>query len=115
MKLIIYITGKPIIHGYKRRDFRWVPKHNCYLYQEKEFLPSEFNAACEKIMRDNQDMYPLVRVIEVSDSSENWEAAPPVTTITTAREITVAEAEAVMEHLAPHRLKKKPGPKTAAA
>ncbi len=115
MKLIIYIKGKPNIHGHKRRDFRWVPQHNCYLYREREFTVSEFNVESEKIMRDNQDLYPLVRVLDDYMQTDSWESPPPVATLTTAREITVAEAEDVMERMAPHRLKKKPGPKTAAA
>jgi hypothetical protein len=110
MKLIIYSRGKPITHGYKQREFRWMPKHNCYVFREKEFSPEEFNEQVEKIVMDNLDLRPMVRVV-----GDVFESAPSITTITTAREITIAEAEDVMERLAPHRLKKKPGPKSVAA
>jgi len=110
MKLIIYAKGKPIIHGYKQREFRWMPKHNCYVYRETEYSPEEFNQAVEKVMQDNQDLRPMVRVLDVNEST-----VAPITTISVAHEITIAEAEDVMERLAPHRLKKKPGPKSVAA
>ena len=52
----------------------------------------------------------MVRVLDVNESM-----VAPITTISVAHEITIAEAEDVMERLAPHRLKKKPGPKSVAA
>ncbi len=113
IKLIIYVKGKPIIHGYKQREFRWMPKHNCYVFREQEFTPKEYDAIHEKVMMDNQDLRPMVRVLVDVAAPDEWEAPPAITTIT-AKEITVADAEAVMERLAPHRLKKKPGPKVAA-
>lgn len=109
MKLIIYAKGKPIIHGYKQREFRWMQKHGCYVFREKEYAPEEFNAAVEKVMQDNLDLHPMVRVLDVEA------VVAPITTISVAREVTVSEAEEVMERLAPHRLKKKPGPKSVAA
>ncbi len=106
-RLIIYVSGKPLLHGHKRREFLWSPAHKCYLYGGKEIEAAEFNAIYEKAMRTNADMNPRVLVTNADAS-----AAPiaPVATIA-AHEITTEEAEAVLARLAPERLKKKTGPK----
>jgi len=101
-KLIIYVPGKPLVNGYKRRDFLWSVDHSCYIYKGRELDEQEFNAIAEKVMRQNDDMHPLVKVSTFSD-------APAGTTA--PHEFTVGEAEEVLTRLAPHRLKGKTGPK----
>lgn len=76
-KLIIYVTGKPSLHGYKRREFTWSAVHNCHVFQNKEYAPEEFNAVAEKVLRDNQDMHPLVRAVEIAPTPITQPAAPP--------------------------------------
>ncbi len=114
VKLIIWIPGKPNIHGHKRREFLWVPAFSCYLYEGKEIEPSAFNAKYEKAMKNNGDMLPRVKVIETASA----ESAAPISTPNLpppAPELTITEqlekAEAVIERYAPERLKKKPGAK----
>ena len=96
-KLIIYVEGNPHFQGVKRGDYLWVAEHKCYLWKgkvlEEREVEAEFKKAAAhfpKILR------PLVKFVEFSPETP---------------EITVAQAEAVMEQYAPHRLKGKPGPK----
>jgi|SRR5882724_3051111 len=107
-KLIIYVTGKPLMHGYKMREFVWSAPHGCYLYEGAEIEAYEFNEKYAKAIKTNADLNPKVKV--VGDA----QFAMPLPIITTSySEMTVEEAEAVMLRLAPERLKKKPGPKPA--
>jgi hypothetical protein len=121
-KIIIYVPGKPIVHGYKRREFIWSEPHKCHVYMAREYELSEFNEAFEKAMKNNRDMNPMVRVIELDAAKPAPAAAAPlapppiinpVATIS-AHEVTVEEAEEVLLRLAPDRLKKKAGPKHSA-
>jgi hypothetical protein len=113
--LIIYITGKPNLHGHKRREFVWSEAHGLYLYEGKELAADAFNAAYERCMRNNADMNPRVRVVVGSVPA----AAPASPVVKVAivpappqpRAITLEEAEATMARLAPERLKKKTGPR----
>jgi hypothetical protein len=114
-KLIIYITGKPLLNGYRRREFVWSEPHACYLYENTEFLPAEFNAKYEKAVRNNADLNPRVRVIEGDEVKAPVIPMAPVSTLSTAREISADEAEEVLMRLRPDRLKKKTGPKPEGA
>lgn len=62
-KIIIYITGKPNLHGFKRREFNWSEPHRLYLWGGRELELSEFNDAWPKAYSRNHDMNPQVRVI----------------------------------------------------
>lgn len=136
MKLIIYINGRPNVHGHKRREFLWNPTHNCHVYRNTEYTPAEFNAVIEKAMSQNQDMFPMVRVVgfaetvsapppidltgrakelesvvaslreQIASPIEEAPAMEPIATITAAREITLDEAIAVVSRQAPNFLKK---------
>ena len=107
-KLIIWVGGKPLLHGYKIREFHWAEKHGCFIYEGRELSDVEFNAKFERAWRNNSDLQPKVRVVETSP-----EVAQPEIALTTnayaPREITLEEAEAVVAALAPDRLKKKAG------
>ena len=103
-KIIIYITGKPTLHGLKRREFQWSGPHGLYLYENRELELSEFNAKYEKAMRTNADMRVLVKVV----GAETAIADAPVDP-----ESEVEVAEATLRRLAPERLKKTPGRKAA--
>jgi hypothetical protein len=107
-KLIIYVTGRPLIHGYKQGPFIWSETLRTYVYQGKEFSEQEFNAIAEKTIKDYDHLHPAVKVSEFSVTSPP--IAPSAATVN-GREITVDQAEAVMLRLAPERLKKKSGPK----
>ncbi len=114
VKLIIFITGKPTLHGHKRREFHWSPAHGCYLYEGSEIKPSEFNAKYEKAMKTNSDLLPRVKVIDASA-----ESAAPISDKTPAGETFAIEeqlnqAEAVINRYAPERLKKRQGAKPQA-
>lgn len=98
-KLIIWVPGKIIQYGYRRRTFQWSPAHNCYIYQGKEFTEREFNGVVDQAMKDGADMHVSVKVVQF-----NEEPAPRAA-------ITAQEAENVLRKLAPERLKLKPGPK----
>ncbi len=112
MKLIIWIPGKPLLNGYKRREYCWSEPHGCYIYKGRELGPEEFNAEfaeCFKRNSSDGSMTPRVRVV---DSTPSVIVRPePVT----ERIITVEQAETVLQEHAPHRLKKKPGPTPAQA
>lgn len=109
-KLIIWVPGKPNLHGYRRRDFAWSEKHKCFVHDGKEYTPDEFNAVAEKVFRRSEDMHPCVRAFDDGQKAAPVRPAPapaplPVATIT-AREITEEDAVATLMRLAPHRLKK---------
>jgi hypothetical protein len=118
-KLIIYITGKPTLHGHKRREFLWSPAHSCYLYEGREIEPAAFNAKFEKAVRNNADLNPRVKMIEYEDA----ESVPPISRNAASPrpepELSIDEqlerAEAVINRFAPERLKKKTGPKPVAS
>lgn len=105
-RLIIYVTGKPNLHGHKRREFLWSPAHGLYLYGGKEIEAAEFNATYEKAMKTNTDMNPRVKVVATSAIQQVTVTTPPA-----PQDITIDDAVAVLERLAPERLKKKTGPK----
>lgn len=111
-KLILYVTGKPLLYGFKRGEFKWSQPHQCYIYQGKVFSESEFNAVADRVLRGFPDMFPSARVVELSATVP---APAPIATIAQGREITVEEAEAALQRLAPEMLKKKPGRKSTRA
>lgn len=63
-KLIIWIPGKPLLNGYKRREFRWSEPHACYIYRGRELGPEEFNAEFDHAFKHNSDLQPRVRVVD---------------------------------------------------
>lgn len=69
MKLLIYIPGRPNVHGHKRREFIWRPEHNCHVYQGREVEAAEFNQIAEKVFRQNQDLFPLVRIVAMPEAT----------------------------------------------
>ncbi len=107
-KLILYVNGKPLLHGFHRHEFKWSQPLGCYIYEGKTLTESEFNAIADKVLRGYPDMNPSARIVEMSPTVP---AVAPVSTISASREITVDEAEAVLKRLAPEMLKMKPGRK----
>jgi hypothetical protein len=105
-KLIIYLTGKPSLRGFKIREFVWSAPHGCYIYEGKEIEPAAFNEKYEKATRNNSDLLVRVKV------TQNGDAVPtPAPQPVALRELTVEDAEAILQRHAPERLKKKTGPK----
>lgn len=104
-KIVIYLTGKPRSNGYQIREFKWVESLGLYLYDGREFAPAEFNAAFDKALKTNADLHFRVKFTDTAEGDAPEAVAP------TAHEVTLEEAEAVVARLAPHRLKKKTGPK----
>ena len=96
--------------GYRQREFHWSEVHRCFIYEGKEFSPAEFNAKFDKAIKNNVDFNVRVKVVDASESAAPVVAAPPPPA---PREITLDEAEAVIQRLAPDRLKQKPGRKPA--
>jgi len=109
-KLIIWVPGKPLLNGYKQREFIWSEIHKCYIYGGSEIDASKFNETYEKATRNNSDMNPRVKVVEIRNISI---IEPPPAEPVKPQEITADKAEEVLQRLAPERLKKKPGPKPA--
>jgi hypothetical protein len=100
MKFLIYVRGNTLVNGHVRMKFRWVPKYALYLWEGKETEAKDLDAVCEEVfIKDPRYrlMFPSLKI------------APG--TAKEVAEITVAQAEEVMQSLAPHRLKGKPGPK----
>ncbi len=118
VKLIIYISGKPTLHGHKRREFLWSPAHSCYLYEGSEIEAAQFNAKFEKAMKTNADLNPRVKVIASAESAAPISKAPEPSVAVGGGEFSIEEqlekAEAVLTRYAPERLKKKTGPKPQA-
>lgn len=106
IKLIIWIPGRTNIHGFVRREFKWSEKHKCFIHAGKEYTPEEFSKLTEQVFYRAEDMHPAVKVL-----IEPEPVAPPapISTITTAREITEDEAVSVLMRVAPHRLRRAPG------
>jgi hypothetical protein len=103
-KLIIWIGGKPLLNGYRIRDFHWAVAHNCYIYEGKELDESEFNVAFEKAFRNNMDLHPKVKVVGMI--APPAKPVAPVAHISASKEITLDQAVAVVAELAPDKLKR---------
>lgn len=105
MKFLLYVKGQPLVNGFKRLEFEWSQPHGLYLFRGRPLDASELNADCEKVFTSlvYKNMFPCVKI--APESRQDPVHAPV--------EVTLAEAEAVMKRLAPHRLKGKPGPKEA--
>ncbi len=114
-KLIIWLTGRPLVYGFKRRDFIWSEAHKCYLFKGKELDEQEFNEVVEYALTSHPELHPKVKIVEFSKTVAVETPPPPpfIPPPAPRLEITVEEAEAVMEQLAPDRLKKKAGRKPA--
>ena len=111
-KLIIYLPGKARVQGYKMYDFLWDESLQCFVFRGKAYDPHEFNEAYDICMKRFRRLLPTISVKVIGLETAPVVAATPAPTPTPApHEITVEEAEAVMQRLAPDRLKKKPGPK----
>jgi len=104
----------------------WNEQHKCYVYENKPFDPHEFNAIAEAVFKKNHDLRPCVRV--VGDEAEmNGVSTPPTVPASEyeslkarykslqariggpevpAPEITLEAALAVVQRLAPERLRK---------
>ncbi len=102
-KLIIWVGGKPLLNGYRIREFSWSVAHNCYIYEGRELAETEFNEKVEKAFRNNFDLHPKVKIVTFSEAPNHTATAQSV------GDITLEQAEAVMAELAPDRLKKKAG------
>lgn len=76
-KIIIYITGKPGLHGFKRREFLWSEPHKLYLWGGRELELREFNDAWPKAYSRNHDMNPQVKVILEAGKTEGPPAKAP--------------------------------------
>lgn len=127
-KLIICCSGRPALNGHKRRLFQWNPEYNCFVYENKLFDETEFNAVIEAVVKKNNDMRPYAKVAVLSDGaaapvadaqpSGDYAALQAKYAALQARigiPATAEEAEEAMQRLAPHRLKGKPGRKPDAA
>jgi len=103
MKLLIFVKGAPIVNGYRRMEFEWSVPHKLYLFKGRELEASEFNVAAERVFNSPiyRNMFPSVMI---APGSVQAPAPAP-------EEITLDKALGVVERYAPHRLKKKPGPK----
>lgn len=117
-KLIIYVSGKPSLNGYRIREFKWSEAHKKHIYLGAEIEPEKFNALFEKAWRNNDDLSPKALVVPVvavpapevpqvpAPAPVAVEVAPPAP----APVAPPAPAEAPPAAIAPTR--KKAGPKS---
>jgi hypothetical protein len=98
-RLIIWVGGRTMVHGFKRRGYLWSETHRCYIYLGRELTDREFNGVIDKALREGEGMYPSVKIVSFSEEKSM------------APDVTAQQAEEIMQRLAPERLKKKPGPK----
>ena len=108
-KLIIWISGRPITHGYVQREFKWSEPHKRFIYLGRELTDTEFNAVWEKAYRNNSDLNPQPIVVSAAESGPASPAAPQKPA--PSRELTLDEALETVKRLAPNLLKAKPGPR----
>ena len=69
-KLIIFLTGRPQIYGYKRGDFTWSVDHKCYLWKNRILDEREFNEVADKAIHEHEIDHPSVRIVEFSKVAE---------------------------------------------
>jgi hypothetical protein len=129
-KLILCCAGRPGLNGHKRRSFLWNAEHNCFIHEGRAFEPSEFNEIVQDVCKKNWDLYPYAKVIpdagekfappesaglkeKVADLQEKLATARAEAHAARTADVTLETALAVVEKLAPERLKRKPGPKPA--
>ena len=129
-KLIIAAPGRPATNGHKRRMFMWNPTFNCYVYENRVMDEKEFNAVAQAVFKKHSDIRPYASIVEFSDGSAITESTstvlatehtellarykalqarigdvPPVSTIS-AREVGLDDAVAIIQRLAPEKLRK---------
>ncbi len=110
-KLIIWVSGRPIIYGYQRQDFKWSVPHNCFIYLGRELEEKEFNEVIDKVLSRHKDKNPSVKAI-VSKSS--IDELPPDDSLHAEKqtdELALKIALETVHRLAPDMIKKKPGRK----
>lgn len=107
-KLIIWVSGRPNLDGYKKREFVWNEQHRAFIYEGREFDAAEFNEKFDKAWRNNQDLAPRARVVGLATP-----VAPPPAPHIADEAMSVEQAESILNRFAPERLKKKPGRKPA--
>jgi hypothetical protein len=103
--LIICAPGSPAANGHKRHCFLWNSDLKVFVYQNKEFTEQEFNAIATEVFKKYSHIRPFARIVKFSEGGAITPVAP-VTTITAAHEITLEEALAVVQRLAPEKLRK---------
>jgi hypothetical protein len=129
--LIICCAGRPAINGPKRRTFLWVDKYGCFVHEGREMDETEFNTCVQSVMLRNKDLKCFAKVVssdgaasvdpriadlekKLADKQARLEAVQASLIVArTATEPTLEQALAVVEALAPDRIKKKPGRKPA--
>lgn len=105
MRLIIYVTGTPNIHGHKRREFHWNPERKLYLFEGKEIEDVDFNAKFEVAMKRHYDMNPRVQVVSTGGVSKVIERVVVKTeTLAPPPTMTIESAVETLERLAPEKL-----------
>jgi hypothetical protein len=120
MQFIAYLTGNPAIQGYHRRDFKWSPEHGCYIYLGRTFDEKEFNVLMPAIWKKYREHFPQFKILDAPKTEPVVAAPAPVASLQidvpqAPVEITVEAAEAVLQRLAPEKLRKQaPRPQLAA-
>ena len=111
-KLIIYSKGNVLVNGLVRGEFTWMPEYGTHVFKNKVLDEVEFNEVIERVLRTYTKFFPLVKVVEFSKPAA---AAPEPIAETIPEEMSLSDALDVVGRLAPHRLKKQPGPQPALA
>jgi len=131
-KIIICAPGRPVCNGHKRRMFIWNPTFNAYVFEDRVLDEAEFNRISESVFKKHSDIRPYAKIVQESVSvvpepmvpepmvpekdyaalKEKYRALqarigeiPPVATIA-AREVGLDEAVAIVQRLAPEKLRK---------
>jgi hypothetical protein len=125
MQFIAYLTGNPAIQGYHRRDFKWSPTHGVYIYQERTFDEKEFNTVMPAIWKKYREQFPQFKIVSsLEPAPVAAPEAPPVVAVPAIdvpaavlppAEITIEQAEAALQRLAPEKLRRQPAPRPQVA
>lgn len=126
-KIIIAAPGRPATNGHKRRMFLWNPTFNCYVYENRVLDEAEFNSITQAVFKKHSDIRPYALIVADNGAVESKSMVAtaeheallarykalqarigepaPVATIS-AREVGLDEAVAIVQRLAPEKLRK---------
>lgn len=121
-KFIAYLTGKPIVHGFRRKDFIWMEQFQAFVLNQNVFTEHEFNKVAERL-HDFRHLEPKIKCVDSERKPIDLDEAapvpqpPPKPTPEEKRQMTITQALEVLQTHAPHLLKKapKPAPEPVAA
>jgi hypothetical protein len=110
-KLIIWVSGRPIIYGYQRQDFKWSVPHNCFIYLGRELEEKEFNDVIDKVLSRHKDKNPSIKVMLTAPVADELPPDEVPSFGQESEDLRLKRALEIVQQLAPDMIKKKPGRK----